>query len=104
MSAHIDREIAARPELVQIENGWRHAWDQKPGAVQRGHFREIEPATENPGAEPATACAAAKTAITVSGKRIGTTLTVCTATTAPSTPPAQPHDRLLTPNRSCHPQ
>jgi len=41
ISAHIDRELAARPELVQIENGWRRATEQRPGAVQRGHFREI---------------------------------------------------------------
>ena len=78
VSAHIDREIAARPELLQIENGWRHAREQKPGAVQRGHFREIEAVAENPDAEPVQACAAAKTAIIVYGKRVGTTLTVCT--------------------------
>jgi ParB family chromosome partitioning protein len=42
ITAHIDRELAARPELVQIENGWRSAREQRPDAVQRGHFREIE--------------------------------------------------------------
>jgi ParB family chromosome partitioning protein len=73
---HIDREIAARPELVQIENGWRNAREQRPGAVQRGHFREIE--NENPDAEPTTPCESAKPAIIVYGKRVGTTLTVCT--------------------------
>ena len=83
VTAHIDRETAAHPELVQIENGWRHAREQKPGAVQRGHFREIEPVPENPDAEPAPACAAAKTAIIVYGKRIGTTLTVCTDNNCP---------------------
>ena len=75
---HIDREIAARPELIQIENGWRNAREQRPGAVQRGHFREIETVVENPDAEPAPPCAAAKPAIIVYGKRVGTTLTVCT--------------------------
>ena len=25
LTAHIDREVAARPELIQIENGWRNA-------------------------------------------------------------------------------
>jgi ParB family chromosome partitioning protein len=52
LSNHIDREIAARPELIQIENGWRNAKQQKPGAVQRGHYREIETIAENPDAEP----------------------------------------------------
>ena len=50
---------------------------QRPGAVQRGHFREIETVVENPDAEPALPCAAAKPAIIVYGKRVGTTLTVC---------------------------
>ncbi len=82
-NAHIDREVAARPELVQIENGWRGAREQRPGAVQRGHFREIEPIAENPDAEPVPACAAAKPAIIVYGKRVGTTLTVCTDNKCP---------------------
>ena len=46
--------------------------------MQRGHFREIEAVVENPDAEPAPPCVAAKTAIIVYGKRVGTTLTVCT--------------------------
>lgn len=77
VNAHIDREIAARPQLVQIEDGWRSPKEKRPGAVQRGHFREIEQ-TDNPDAEPVPACAAAKPAIVVYGKRVGTTLTVCT--------------------------
>lgn len=28
LTAHIDREIVARPELVQIENGWRNPREQ----------------------------------------------------------------------------
>ena len=36
LTAHIDREITARPELIQIENCWRNAREQRPGAVQRG--------------------------------------------------------------------
>jgi ParB family chromosome partitioning protein len=63
---------------VQIENGWRNAREQRPGAVQRGHFREIENGTENPDAEPTNLCESAKPAIIVYGKRVGTTLTVCT--------------------------
>jgi ParB family chromosome partitioning protein len=83
LSNHIDREIAARPELIQIENGWRNAKQQKPGAVQRGHYREIETIVENPDAEPVPPCAAAKRAIIVYGKRVGTTLTVCTDNNCP---------------------
>jgi ParB family transcriptional regulator, chromosome partitioning protein len=78
LTNHLDREVAARPELIQIENGWRNAREQRPGAVQRGVFREIETVVENPDAEPAPPCAAAKPAIIVYGKRVGTTTTVCT--------------------------
>jgi ParB family transcriptional regulator, chromosome partitioning protein len=78
LTAYIDREIAARPGLIQIEDGWRNAREQRPGAVRRGHFREIETVEENPDAEPAPPCAAAKPAIIVYGKRVGNTLTVCT--------------------------
>jgi ParB family transcriptional regulator, chromosome partitioning protein len=85
LTAHIDREIAARPELIQIENGWANAREQRPGAVQRGHFREIETIVENPDAEPAPPCAAAKPAIIVYGKRVGTTLTVWTDNGLPRT-------------------
>jgi ParB family transcriptional regulator, chromosome partitioning protein len=80
---HINREIAARPDFVQIENGWRSAKEQRPGAIQLGHLREIETVVENPDAEPALPCAAAKTAIIVYGKRVGTTLTVCTDRNCP---------------------
>ena len=83
ISEHIDREIAARPDLIQIENAWRSAKEQRPGAVQRGRFREIETVIENPDAEPISPCAAARTAIIVYGKRIGTTTTVCTDDNCP---------------------
>ncbi len=82
VEAHIDREIVARPELVQIENGYRSPKEKRPGAVQRGHFREIEH-TVNPDAEPVAPCEAAKPAIIVYGKRVGTTLTVCTDNNCP---------------------
>jgi ParB family chromosome partitioning protein len=78
VEAFLDREIAAHPGLVQIENGWRNPKEQRPGAVQRGHVREIETVTDNPDAESEMPCAASKTAIIVYGKRLGTKLTVCT--------------------------
>jgi ParB family chromosome partitioning protein len=78
VEASLDREIAAHPGLVQIENGWRNPKEQRPGAVQRGHVREIEAVTDNPDAEPVMPCEAAKTAIVVYGKQLGRKLTVCT--------------------------
>ncbi len=96
VNAHIDREMAAHPELVQIENGYRNPKEKRPGAVQRGHFREIEH-TDNPDAEPLAACQAARAAIIVYGKRVGTTLTVCTDNNCPVHDPAQPYVR---PNKS----
>jgi ParB family chromosome partitioning protein len=72
--AHIDREIAARPELVQIETAWHSPKEQRPGALNRNQFRELaEP--DNPDAEPP--CPSAKSAIVVFGKGVGRTVTVC---------------------------
>jgi ParB family chromosome partitioning protein len=73
----LDREIAAHPGLVQIENGWRNPKEQRPGAVQRGHVRELETVIDNPDAEPVMPCEAAKPAIVVYGKHLGRKLTVC---------------------------
>ena len=78
VEAFLDREIAAHPGLVQIENGWRNPREQRPGAVQRGHVREIETVIDNPDAEPVMPCEAAKPAIVVYGKQLGRKLTVCT--------------------------
>ncbi len=78
VEAFLDREIAAHPGLIQIENGWRNPKEQRPGAVQRGHVRDIEAVTENPDAEPVMPCEAAKAAIVVYGKQLGRKLTVCT--------------------------
>jgi len=83
VEAFLDREIAAHPGLVQIENGWRNPKEQRPGAVQRGHVREIPTVTDNPDAEPMMPCAAAKAAIVVYGKQLGRKLTVCTAKDCP---------------------
>jgi ParB family chromosome partitioning protein len=73
----LDREIAAHPGIVQIENGWRNPKEQRPGAVQRGHVRELETVIDNPDAEPVMPCEAAKPAIVVYGKHLGRKLTVC---------------------------
>ncbi len=94
---HLDREIAARPGLVQIEEGWRRASEQKPDAVRRGFYREIETATENPDAEPVNTCEAAKTALIIYGQHIGTFLTVCTDNRCPVHDPRQAADRATNP-------
>jgi ParB family chromosome partitioning protein len=78
VEAFLDREIAAHPGLVLIENGWRNPKEQRPGAVQRGHVRELEIMIDNPDAEPVMPCAAATAAIVVYGKQLGRKLTVCT--------------------------
>jgi ParB family chromosome partitioning protein len=83
VNAFLDREIAARPELVQIEDAWRKPAEKRPEAVQRGHYREIDATTDNPDADPTAACAAAKPALVVYGKRVGATLTVCTDNNCP---------------------
>jgi ParB family transcriptional regulator, chromosome partitioning protein len=80
ITAHIDREIAARPELVQIETAWRNPKEQRPGALQKNQFRELDIA-DNPDAEPP--CNSTKSAIIVFGKHAGRTITVCTDTDCP---------------------
>lgn len=78
VEALLDREIAAHPGLIQIENGWRNPKEQRRGAIQRGHVREIEAVADNPDAEPVMPCDAAKPAIIVYGKQLGRKLTICT--------------------------
>ena len=73
VTAHIDRQLAARPELVTIETAWRAPKERHPGALQVNQTRELTP--ENPDAEPP--CASAKAAIIVFGKHAGRTVTVC---------------------------
>ncbi len=103
ITGHIDRELAARPELVQIENGWRSAREQRPGAVQRGHFREIDAVSENPDAEPVSVGAFAKPAIIVYGKRVGTTVSVCTDNNCPIHDPRAAARQAADPAPSWHP-
>ena len=97
VEAFLDREIAAHPGLVQIENGWRNAKEQRPGAVQRGHVRELEAVIDNPDAEPVLPCEAAKSAIVVYGKQLGRKLTVCTDKHCPV------HDPQAAAERAAHP-
>lgn len=73
VTAHIDRQLAARPELVTIETAWRSSKERHLGALQVHQTRELAP--EKPDAEPP--CASAKAAIIVFGKHAGRTVTVC---------------------------
>jgi ParB family transcriptional regulator, chromosome partitioning protein len=74
VTAHIDREVAARPELVTIETSWRNPKEQRPGALTKHQYREL-PEPDNPDTEPP--CPSAKSAIIVFGKQVGRTVTVC---------------------------
>jgi ParB family chromosome partitioning protein len=74
VTAHIDREIAARPELVTIETSWRAPKEQHPRALQKHQYRELD-IPDNPDAEPP--CSHTKSALIVFGKHAGRTLTVC---------------------------
>jgi len=74
ISAHLDREIAAHPEFVQIETSWRNRNEQRPDTLQR-HEYQILDISENPEAEPP--CPFTRTALIVYGKRVGTTVSVC---------------------------
>ena len=75
--------MAAHPGLIQIENGYRAPWEQRPGAVRSGTYREVEIDNSNPDVEPVMPCEATKPALIVYGKRVGTTITVCTENNCP---------------------
>ena len=97
VEAFLDREIAAHPGLVQIENGWHNPKEQRPGSVQRGHVREPDAVIENPDAEPVMPCEAAKPAIVLYGKQLGRKLTVCTNKDCPV------HDPQTAAEAAAHP-
>ena len=79
VTAHIDREVAARPNLITIETAWRSPKERRPGAVQMHQSREL--AADNPDAEPP--CPHTKAAIIVFGRNVGKTVAVCTDTDCP---------------------
>lgn len=80
VTAHIDRELSARPELVQLETAWRNPKEQRPGALQKHQYRELD-TPDNPDAEPL--CPTIKKAIIVFGRNAGKTVAVCTDTDCP---------------------
>ncbi|WP_158793790.1 ParB/RepB/Spo0J family partition protein [Granulicella sp. L60] len=80
VAAHIDRELAARPQLVQIETTWRPAKEQRPGTLAKHSYRELD-TPDNPDAEPP--CPNTKSALIVFGRHAGKTITVCTDANCP---------------------
>jgi len=89
LTEHVNREVAARPELIQIETAHRNPKEQRPGTLSRHEYTEItSPEDENEGAESVTPCESSKTAIIVYGEGAGTTRTVCTD---PDCPVHHPH-------------
>jgi ParB family chromosome partitioning protein len=94
VTAHIDREIAARPELIQIETAWRNPKEQRPGALQKNQYRELD-IPDNPDAEPP--CSHTKSALIVFGKHAGGTLTVCTEPKCPVHNPQVAAQRVTDP-------
>jgi ParB family chromosome partitioning protein len=94
VSAHIDREIAAWPELVAIETAWRAPKEQRPGALSKHQYREL-PDADNPDAEPP--CPSTKPAIIVFGKHVGRTMTVCLDDECPVHTNHQPREAVEPP-------
>ncbi len=91
VTAHIDREIAARPELVTIETAWRSSQGATSRRVAKHQYREL-PEPDNPDAEPP--CPSAKPAIIVFGKHVGRTVTVCLDDECPVHTNHQPHESV----------
>lgn len=79
LTEHVNREVAAQPELVQIETAHRNPKERRPGTLSRHEYTEIPgPEAENEDAEPVMPCESSKTAIVVYGEGAGSTRTVCT--------------------------
>jgi ParB family chromosome partitioning protein len=89
LTEHVNREVVARPELVQIETAHRNPKERRPGTLSRHEYTEIpSPEDDNEDAESATPCESSKTAIVVYGEGAGSTRTVCTD---PDCPVHHPH-------------
>ena len=79
VSAHVQREVATKPELVQIETAYRSPKERQPDTLCRNEYTDLEALKDDgeDGAEIAP-CESSKTAIVVYGEGAGTTRTVCT--------------------------
>lgn len=70
---------------MQIETAWRQPKEQRPGALQKKQYRELD-VPDNPDAEPP--CPSTKSALIVFGRHVGKTLTICTDDNCPVHNPA----------------
>jgi ParB family chromosome partitioning protein len=84
LSAHVQQEVAAKPELIQIETAYRSPKERQPDALARNEYTDLE-ALKDEGEEGAdiTPCESSKAAIVVYGEGAGTTRTVCTDSNCP---------------------
>jgi ParB family chromosome partitioning protein len=82
--AHVQREVAAKPELVQIGTAYRSPKERQPDALARNEYTDVE-ALKDEGEDGAeiTPCASSKTAIVVYGEGAGTTRNVSTDQNCP---------------------
>jgi ParB family chromosome partitioning protein len=79
LSEHVQREVAAKPELIQIETAYRSPKERQPGTLSRNEYTDLEvPAEDSDDGENVPPCEASKTAIVVYGDGAGTTRKVCT--------------------------
>jgi ParB family chromosome partitioning protein len=79
LSTHVQREVAAKPELVQIETAYRSPNERQPGTLSRNEYTDLEaPKDESEDGDNILPCEASKTAIVVYGDGAGTTRKVCT--------------------------
>ncbi len=85
VGAHIERELAARPQLVQIETAYRFPKEQRPGVLAKNSYRILD-TSHNPDAEPP--CPDSKSAMVVYGREAGQTVMVCTDMHCPVHDPA----------------
>src|SRR4051794_14857743 len=84
LSVHVQREVAAKPELVQIETAYRSPKERQPGTLSRNDYTDLEaPKDEGDDGENIPPCEASKTAIVVYGDGAGTTRKVCTDPNCP---------------------
>jgi ParB family chromosome partitioning protein len=84
LAEHVQQEVAAKPELVQIETAYRSPKERQPDTLGRNDYTDLE-ALKDEGKDGAeiTLCESSKTAIVVYGEGAGTTRTVCTDPNCP---------------------
>jgi hypothetical protein len=84
LSVHVQREVAAKPELVQIETAYRSPKERQPGTLSRNEYTDLEAhKDESEDGENIPTCEASKTTIVVYGDGAGTTRRSAQTPTAP---------------------